>query len=504
MTRLPKTENPSARTRAAPPPCSPAAAVRGAPPPEDLGAAGSAGRGRTTTEDSGGSHTGGPAEACRPDRAQSADLTNYLNSQQSSSEPKPSDFPTLDKETSKALCECKAISDEGLLLGFTASEACFRIAAVCGDRLINVFLYIHRLLCFVSWALAPSHDYESASSPTLSPGELLQLSLSVTLTAEVLEKRGVTPPYARTCLVFILQHVPSIWCKVSQSLGLPVSDMVNPPSPCCFETVLFSFLAVTLSRKPGVLSSAPNTAFPAQTVLLGQTAQEASRWAPVAAEHSRHGWAGLSLQDLSSPRGGTCAPAVGARFPNPRTTKELPQSVQSMGMSGLFWFGSLSATPQGLLGCGVTGLGTVEKRADALRRVTHSCARKMSIDPWRRRPRRWTAGPPPAALYARLIWRQPPPRWGAHLPLKDAQLRLFLWKPQLGVREAGAWGLHPGSPRTEFSRLCGECGFSPAASSDPKPRPGPVAAFPFPSAVWRAGFTCALPTHLPSHLFPTP
>lgn len=143
--------------------------------------------------------------------------------------------------------------------------------------------------------------------------------------------------------------------------------------------------------------------------------------------------------------------------------------------------------------------------ADALRRVTHSCARKMSIDPWRRRPRRWTAGPPPAALYARLIWRQPPPRWGAHLPLKDAQLRLFLWKPQLGVREAGAWGLHPGSPRMEFSRLCGECGFSPAASSDPKPRPGPVTAFPFPSAVWRAGFTCArLPTHLPSHLFPTP
>ena len=43
---------------------------------------------------------------------------------------------------------------------------------VCGDRLINVFLYIHRLLCFVSWALAPSHDYESASSPTLSPGEV--------------------------------------------------------------------------------------------------------------------------------------------------------------------------------------------------------------------------------------------------------------------------------------------------------------------------------------------
>ncbi|XP_069408335.1 uncharacterized protein [Ovis canadensis] len=68
MTRLPKTENPSARTRAVPPPCSPAAAVRGAPPPEDLGAAGNAGRGRTTTEDSGGSHTGGPAEACRPDR----------------------------------------------------------------------------------------------------------------------------------------------------------------------------------------------------------------------------------------------------------------------------------------------------------------------------------------------------------------------------------------------------------------------------------------------------
>lgn len=55
MTRLPKTENPSARTRAVqpprrrrrpgPPPCSPAAAVRGAPPPEDLGAAGNAGRG---------------------------------------------------------------------------------------------------------------------------------------------------------------------------------------------------------------------------------------------------------------------------------------------------------------------------------------------------------------------------------------------------------------------------------------------------------------------------
>ena len=35
--------------------------------------------------------------------AQSAVLTNYLNSQQSSSEPKPSDFPTLDKETSNAL-----------------------------------------------------------------------------------------------------------------------------------------------------------------------------------------------------------------------------------------------------------------------------------------------------------------------------------------------------------------------------------------------------------------
>lgn len=43
---------------------------------------------------------------------------------------------------------------------------------VCGDRLVNIFLYIHRLLCFVSWALAPSHDYESASSPTLSPGEV--------------------------------------------------------------------------------------------------------------------------------------------------------------------------------------------------------------------------------------------------------------------------------------------------------------------------------------------
>ena len=73
--------------------------------------------------------------------------------------------------------------------------------------------------------------------------------------------------------------------------------------------------------------------------------------------------------------------------------------------------------------------------ADALQRVTHSCALKMSIDPQRRRP-----GPPPSALHAGLFWRWPPPRWGAHLPLKDAQLGLLLWKPQLGVREVGGRG----------------------------------------------------------------
>ena len=79
--------------------------------------------------------------------------------------------------------------------------------------------------------------------------------------------------------------------------------LVNPPSSCCFETVLFSFLAMTLNRKPGVLSSAPNTAFPAQTVLLGRTAQETSRWVLVAAEHSSRGWAGLRWATWWAPLG---------------------------------------------------------------------------------------------------------------------------------------------------------------------------------------------------------
>ena len=69
--------------------------------------------------------------------------------------------------------------------------------------------------------------------------------------------------------------------------------LVNPPSSCGFKNILFSFLPMTMNQKPGVLSSTPNTAFPAQTALSGQTAQETSHWVPVAAKHFRHGWAGL-------------------------------------------------------------------------------------------------------------------------------------------------------------------------------------------------------------------
>lgn len=64
------------------------------------------------------------------------------------------------------------------------------------------------------------------------PGEFLQLRQAQRETL-CLDGAGfrlrlcflLAAPYARTCLVFILQNVPSIWCKVSQSLGLPISDM---------------------------------------------------------------------------------------------------------------------------------------------------------------------------------------------------------------------------------------------------------------------------------------
>ena len=103
--------------------------------------------------------------------------------------------------------------------------------------------------------------------------------------------------------------------------------------------------------------------------------------------------------------------------------------------------------------------------ADALQRVTHSCGLKMSIDPQRRRP-----GPPPSALHAGLFWRWPPPRWGAHLPLKDAQLGLLLWKPQLGVRAVGGGGggagdSAPGAPERNFP------GSAASVASVLQPRP---------------------------------
>lgn len=99
--------------------------------------------------------------------------------------------------------------------------------------------------------------------------------------------------------------------------------------------------------------------------------------------------------------------------------------------------------------------------ADALQRVTHSCALKMSIDHRRRRP-----GPPPSALHTGLIWRWPPPHWGAHLPLKDAQLGLLLWKPQLGVREAGGPGdSTPGAAERNFP------GSAASVASVLRPRP---------------------------------
>ena len=69
--------------------------------------------------------------------------------------------------------------------------------------------------------------------------------------------------------------------------------LVNPPSSSCFKNTLFRFLAMTMNRKPGVLPSAPNTVFPTQTELSGQTAQENRHGALVADKHFRHGWAEL-------------------------------------------------------------------------------------------------------------------------------------------------------------------------------------------------------------------
>ena len=68
--------------------------------------------------------------------------------------------------------------------------------------------------------------------------------------------------------------------------------LVNPPSSSCFKNILFRFLAMTMNREPGVLSSAPNTVFPTQTELSGQTTQN-RHGALVADKHFRHGWAEL-------------------------------------------------------------------------------------------------------------------------------------------------------------------------------------------------------------------
>lgn len=176
-------------------------------------------------------------------------------------------------------------------------------------------------------------------------------------------------------------------------------------------------------------------------------------------------WKADSADSLPAPGGkrGFFYLFCGSRFYSPRREHRpvLGGGGRSVGASNLSIFGKrellahcredtqgFQPRPQRLL--------TVLPSADALQRVTHSCALKMSTDrpPQAKTlslaglgPRPWTPNPHRAHLTSGPLLAGAPPA------PEGCAARLLLWKQQLGVREAGSWGRHPQSPRVEFSRL---------------------------------------------------
>ena len=110
------------------------------------------------------------------------------------------------------------------------------------------------------------------------------------------------------------EHLSTSFCKTLGFISLAVGKLDQTVSPS------ITFQGLPLSSKTPALSYMPTSILPGFQFLciLTNTCLKPSL---LATEHS--------LQDLSSPRGGACAPAVGARTPDPWTTQELPQSVQS-------------------------------------------------------------------------------------------------------------------------------------------------------------------------------